>query len=92
MNTAPNAPTQGGNPSWDLICVADLLDDIRRDHAFLSTLYAIARDNTSLMDADLYHLLTAYQETNPRERLQSASDQIMTVARSLRDRRQDNNL
>ena len=80
-------PTQGENPSWDLIGVADTLDEINADHAFLAALYELSADPSS-MGEDLRRLLNAYLELSPRQKLKEASDQIMTIARSLK--RSDN--
>ena len=76
---------QGGNPSWDLICVADALDELNNDHAFLTALYELAKPPES-MEADLRRLLDAYLDTDPRQKLKNLSEQVMAVARSMPDR------
>lgn len=83
MNIAETPQPQGGNPSWDLICVADALDELNADHAFLTALYELTARTPETMGGDLYRLLTAYLDTAPREKLKTLSDQVMTVARSL---------
>jgi hypothetical protein len=85
MNTAPNAPMQGEKPSWQLICVADDLDKLNADHAFLTALYELSASPES-MEADLRRLLDAYLDTDPRQKLKDLSDQVMTIARSMPDR------
>jgi hypothetical protein len=86
MNIATNAPTQGGKPSWDLICVADALDELNADHAFLTALYELAASNPQSMGNDLRRLLDAYLDTDPRQKIKNLSDQVMTIARSISDR------
>ena len=86
MNTATNAPTQGGRPSWQLICVADALNELNADHAFLTALYELTANDPSSMGDDLLRLLTAYLDTDPRQKLKNLSDQLMDVARSISDR------
>lgn len=85
MNTSPTLK-QGGNPTWDLISIVDALDELNADHAFLIALYEISGKDPDSMGGDLRRLLDAYLDTDPREKLKSASDQIMTVARSISDR------
>ncbi|HET8686385.1 MAG TPA: hypothetical protein VFM18_06940 [Methanosarcina sp.] len=87
MNTATNAPTQGGKPSWQLISIADSLSDLNQEHAFLQALYQIAMEDPDSMSADLLHLLSAYLDTEPRQKLQDLSDQLVTIAKSISDRR-----
>jgi 5S rRNA maturation endonuclease (ribonuclease M5) len=87
MNTAQTPQTQGGNPAaWNLISIADALDEINADHAFLTALYELSTDPDS-MGNDLRRLLNAYLESDPRQKLTQATEQIMIVARSLGDRR-----
>lgn len=85
MNSSPS-PKQGEKPSWQLICVADALDELNNDHAFLTALYALTANNPNSMGDDLLRLLTAYLDTDPRQKLKNLSDQVMTVARSIGDR------
>jgi hypothetical protein len=74
---------QGEALRWDLICVADELDRIAQNQYFLQALRQIISDDPSLMDGDLLHLLETYLDTNPREKLQGASDKLSALSRTV---------
>jgi hypothetical protein len=77
--------TQGEALQSELICVVDQIDQINQDQYFLQAIYKIVCDCPSLMDDDLLHLLTTYLDTNPREKLQGASDKLLALSRKAGD-------
>jgi hypothetical protein len=84
MNSSVS-PLQGESLSWELICVADELDQIAQKQYFLQALYKIVCDDPSLMDSDLLYLLGTYLDTEPREKLQGASDKLSALSRIAKD-------
>ena len=82
MNSS-HSQKQGERPSWEIICVADQIDTINDDHAFLTTLHEIARDKAKVIDPDLYRLLVAYLDTEPRQKLSKLSENLMQIAKSI---------
>ena len=85
MNSS-HSPKQGEKPSWQIICVVDALDELNDDHAFLTALYEIARDKQGGMGEDLFRLLVAYLDTDPRQKLRTASQTLADIARSISNR------
>lgn len=73
MNNRPS-PTQGETLSWLIIQAIDTLEELSTAQAFIIALQELIINTTKTIDDDLYQLLDAYLDRDPRGKIAQANE------------------